>query len=92
VPVPPTSTTLRWCARKLPRAAEAEVVDILGQRQLGDGDLILDRARLLAASPFVVLPLSEVDTLVIEGGLPEELIGIYRRSTLTLVETFGAPV
>ena len=29
------------------RAGEVEVVDILGQRQLGDGDLVLDRARLL---------------------------------------------
>ena len=29
------------------RAGEVEVVDILGQRQLGDGQLILDRARLL---------------------------------------------
>jgi hypothetical protein len=59
VPVPPTSTTLRWWARKLPagevahqrlvdrRAGEVEVVDVLGQRQLGDGHLVLDRARLL---------------------------------------------
>ena len=29
------------------RAVEAEVVDVLGQRQLGDRDLIADRARLL---------------------------------------------
>jgi hypothetical protein len=29
------------------RAGEVEVVDVLGQRQLGDGQLILDRARLL---------------------------------------------
>src|SRR5712675_1778047 len=28
-------------------AGEVEVVDVLGQRQLGDGQLILDRARLL---------------------------------------------
>ena len=27
------------------RAFEAEVVDVLGQRQLGDGELVLDRAR-----------------------------------------------
>ena len=30
-------------------AVEREVVDVLGQRQLGDGDLVLDRARLLLA-------------------------------------------
>jgi hypothetical protein len=29
------------------RADEVELVDVLGQRQLGDGQLILDRARLL---------------------------------------------
>ena len=29
------------------RLVEGEVVDILGKRQLGDGDLVLDRARLL---------------------------------------------
>ena len=29
------------------RVLEGEVVDILGQRQLGDGELVFDRARLL---------------------------------------------
>jgi hypothetical protein len=29
------------------RVLEHKIVDILGQRQLGDGELILDRARLL---------------------------------------------
>ena len=29
------------------RVLEHEVVDVLGQRQLGDGELVLDRARLL---------------------------------------------
>ena len=29
------------------RAREGELVDVLGERQLGDGDLVLDRARLL---------------------------------------------
>jgi hypothetical protein len=29
------------------RTVEDEVADILGERQLGDGDLVLDRARLL---------------------------------------------
>jgi hypothetical protein len=29
------------------RAGEVEVVDVLGQRQLGDRELVLDRARLL---------------------------------------------
>src|SRR6266852_3163520 len=59
VPVPPISTALRCSARKPPlarsrasglvdrRAGEVELVDVLGQRQLGDTQLVLDRARLL---------------------------------------------
>ena len=59
VPVPPTSTTLRCWAMKAPPARSrtrasligvslnAKSVDVLGQRQLGDGELVLDRARLL---------------------------------------------
>ena len=31
------------------RALELEVVEVLGERQLGDGELVLDRARLLLA-------------------------------------------
>src|SRR3954452_18620120 len=31
------------------RALEPEAVDVLGERQLGDGELVLDRARLLLA-------------------------------------------
>jgi DeoR/GlpR family transcriptional regulator of sugar metabolism len=56
-------------------------------RQAAETVVLASREKLGAASPFVVLPLSEVDTLVIEGGLPEELIRSYRRSALTLVET-----
>jgi hypothetical protein len=29
------------------RALELEVIEVLGERQLGDGELVLDRARLL---------------------------------------------
>jgi hypothetical protein len=43
------STALRCAHQRFVdrRAVEPEVVDILGQRQLGDGQLILDRPRLL---------------------------------------------
>src|ERR1700704_6070150 len=56
VPVPPTSTALRWWAMKPPPARSCTSVwligvpsngDVLGERQLGDGELVLDRARLL---------------------------------------------
>src|SRR5262245_43940437 len=60
VPVPPTSTTLRCWATNPPPASslkglvnrhalELEVVEVLGEWQLGDGELVLDRARLLLA-------------------------------------------
>src|SRR5437660_12336464 len=58
VPVPPTSTTLRCWAMKPPAARsltsvrlmgvfELEVLKVLGKRQLGDGELVLDRTGLL---------------------------------------------
>ena len=31
------------------RALKVEVIEVLGERQLGDGELVLDRARLLLA-------------------------------------------
>ena len=59
VPVPPTSTALlcdeaaageivdeRLVDR---RTFELEVIEVFGERQLGDGELVLDRARLLLA-------------------------------------------
>jgi hypothetical protein len=57
-PVPPTRTRLRCCARKPPpasarerlvdrRVGEHELVDLLGEGQLGDRELVPDRARLL---------------------------------------------
>ena len=61
------------------RAVEGEVVDILGQGQLGDGDLVLDRARLLlgdlggqqvADDPLrLVLALHGGGDDLVEGGL-----------------------
>ena len=91
VPVPPTSTTLRCWARKSPPArsrtsvsligvpSNCEVVDVLGQRQLGDGELVLDRARLLLGDLGVeqiaddalrlVLALDGGGDDLVEGGL-----------------------
>ena len=71
------------------RAVEVEVVDLLGQRQLGDGDLVLDRAGLLlgelgrqqiADDPLrLVLPLhGGGDDLVVGGPHAEELEVAHR--------------
>ena len=43
-PPPARSRTRGFVDR---RVLEGEVLDILGQRQLGDGELVFDRARLL---------------------------------------------
>ena len=59
VPVPPTKHDVALMGEEVAagevahqglvdrRVVEDEVVDVLGQRQLGDGDLVFDRARLL---------------------------------------------
>jgi DeoR/GlpR family transcriptional regulator of sugar metabolism len=54
-------------------AEEAAIKRALS-RQAGETVVLASREKLGAASPFVVLPLSEIDALVIEDGLPEELI------------------
>jgi len=66
------------------RALEAEVLDVLGQGQFGDGDLVLDRARLLLgnlglqqvaddALGFVLALHRRRDDLVVAGLLAVEL-------------------
>ncbi|ESW78072.1 hypothetical protein X773_22060 [Mesorhizobium sp. LSJC285A00] len=61
VPVPPMSTALRWSATKVPLASsrtrasltgvseKSKILDLLGERQLGYGQLVFDGARLLPA-------------------------------------------
>lgn len=66
-------------------AEEAAIKRALS-RQAGETVVLASREKLGAASPFVVLPLSEIDVLVIENGLPEELTEPYRRLGLVLVQ------
>jgi len=66
-------------------AEEAAIKRALS-RQAGETVVLASREKLGAASPFVVLPLSEIDVLVIENGLPEELTQPYRRLGLVLVQ------
>ena len=64
------------------RSVEGEVVEILGQRQLGDGDLVFDRARLLLGdlgfeqiaddALRLVLTLYRGGDDLVEGGLHAE--------------------
>src|SRR5882757_3555201 len=90
VPVPPTRTALRCWAMKPPPARsltsvwlmgalELEVLKILGKRQFGDGELVLDRAGLLLVDLGVeqiadnalrfVLALDSGRHDLVEGGL-----------------------
>lgn len=66
-------------------AEEAAIKRALS-RQAGETVVLASREKLGAASPFAVLPLSEIDVLVIENGLPEELTEPYRRLGLVLVQ------
>ncbi|HEX3996586.1 MAG TPA: hypothetical protein VHX39_35910 [Acetobacteraceae bacterium] len=66
-------------------AEEAAIKRALS-RQAGETVVLASRVKLGAASPFVVLPLSEIDALVIEDGLPEELIEPYRALGVVLVQ------
>jgi len=66
-------------------AEEAAIKRALS-RQAGETVVLASREKLGAASPFVVLPLSEIDVLVIENGLPDELTEPYRRLGLVLVQ------
>jgi DeoR/GlpR family transcriptional regulator of sugar metabolism len=66
-------------------AEEAAIKRALS-RQAGETVVFASREKLGAASPFVVLPLAEIDGLIIEAGLPENLIEPYRRLGVVLIQ------
>ena len=77
------------------RAVEVEVVDVLGQRQLGDGDLVLDRARLLLGDLGVEQIADDALRLVLalDGGGDDLVVGGLHAVELELaheVEDLGA--
>lgn len=65
-------------------AEEAAVKRALS-RHAAETVVLASREKLGAASPYVVVPLVEVGTLVIELALPDELTEPYRRLGLTVV-------
>jgi len=67
-------------------AEEAAIKRALSQ-QAAETVVLASREKLGAASPFVVLPLNEIDALVVEGGLPDNLVEPYRRLGVTLIST-----
>jgi DeoR/GlpR family transcriptional regulator of sugar metabolism len=66
-------------------AEEAAIKRALS-RQSGETVVLASHEKLGAVSPFVVLPLSEIDALVIEDGLPAELTEPYRALGVLLVQ------
>ena len=76
------------------RVLEGEVVDVLGERQLGDGDLILDRPRLLLRDLGAQEVADEALRLVLalERGRERLVVGGLHAEELQLahhVEDFG---
>lgn len=65
-------------------AEEAAVKRTLS-RHAAETVVLASREKLGAASPYVIVPLAEVGTLVIEGGLPDELAAPYRRLGVTVM-------
>ena len=65
-------------------AEEAAIKRALS-RQAAETVVLASREKLGAASPFLILPLSEVDALVVEQGLPDELVEPYRRIGITMI-------
>jgi DeoR/GlpR family transcriptional regulator of sugar metabolism len=66
-------------------AEEAAVKRMLA-KHAAETIVLASREKLGAASPYVIAPLSEIDTLLIESGLPEDLTAPYRRLGITLIE------
>lgn len=65
-------------------AEEATVKRALS-RQAAETFVMASREKLGAVSPFVVLQLEDVDSLVVEPNLPEELLAPYRQTGRTII-------
>jgi DeoR/GlpR family transcriptional regulator of sugar metabolism len=65
--------------------AEEAAVKRMLSRQAAETVVLASREKLGAASPYVIVPLSEIGTLLIESGLPDELARPYRQLGITVV-------
>ena len=54
-------------------------------RQAAETVVLASAEKIGAASPYLVLPLSEVDAILVEGGMPEEVASAYRSCGVTLL-------
>ncbi len=65
---------------------EEAAIKSLIARQSAETIILATREKLGAASPYHIMPLADVGTLVTVAGLPEELLQPFRSSSLVLVE------
>jgi DeoR/GlpR family transcriptional regulator of sugar metabolism len=63
---------------------EASTKRILSQHA-AETVVLASREKLGAASPFQVMPIGEVETIIVESGLPPHEIELYRQARITIV-------
>lgn len=66
--------------------AEEAAIKRMLSRHAAETVVLASREKLGAASPYQVVPLSDIDTLLVESELPDELTAPYRRLGVTVVE------
>lgn len=65
---------------------EEAAIKRLIARQSAETIVLATREKLGAASPYRVIPLAEVATLVTEAGVPEDVLGPFRSANLEIIE------
>lgn len=66
--------------------AEEAAIKRLLSRHAAETVLLASREKLGAVAPFAIVGLEEIGTLIVEAGLPDEVITPFRRGGLTILE------
>ncbi len=66
-------------------AEEAAIKHALS-RQAAETVVLVSSEKLGAASPFLIMPLADVDLLIVEPGVPDSVRNVYQELGLTLVD------
>ncbi|MEN3746274.1 DeoR/GlpR family DNA-binding transcription regulator [Sphingomonas sp. HF-S3] len=65
--------------------AEEAAIKRLIARQAAETILLATRDKIGAASPYAILPLGEIATLVTEAGVPDDMLGPFRAAGVTIL-------
>jgi DeoR/GlpR family transcriptional regulator of sugar metabolism len=65
--------------------AEEAAIKRLISRQAAETIVLASREKLGAASPYAIVPLSQIGALVVEAGLPDDLLAPYRALGIEIV-------